>query len=129
MGSELVVIDMSNGSNSGFGRNVNIIKQHQSFFPQLATLDDYATFSKNQMSDFLEDVQIHLFTKHKIGEQNTYKTVMQATQMGRELFFVQYYFMHNEHYYVATFTTTSDDSPENKKMGEDIVESLELKWT
>ena len=126
-GSELVLIDMTNAAEIGFGRNVNIIKQHQSFFPQLNSLDDYATFSKEQMSDYLEEVQILLFTKHKIGTLDTYKSVMQANQMGRELFFVQYYFVHKEHYYVATYTTTNDDQSENKKLGEKIVESLELR--
>jgi len=90
-------------------------------------LDDYATFSKDQMSDYLEDVQILQFKKYKIGTLETYKSLMQANQMGRELFFVQYYFVHKEHYYVATYTTTNDDQAENKKLGEKIVESLELK--
>jgi hypothetical protein len=123
-GSELVIIDMLDAESSGFGKNVNIIKQHQSYFPQIQSLDDYATFSKNQMADYLEDVQILFFGKKKISNFDAYRTVMQANQSGRELFFVQFYFAFDDHYYVATFTTTSDDSPENKKLGEEIMESM-----
>jgi hypothetical protein len=127
MGSELVLIDMNNAADLGFGRNVNIIKQHQSYFPQLKNLDDYASFSKDQMSDYLEGVEIIAFEKSKIGALDTYKSVMRPNQNGRELYFVQHYFIHGDHYFVATFTTTNDDTPEHKKAGEQILGTIKMR--
>lgn len=125
--SELVLIDMENIESKGFGRNVNIIKQHESFFPELKSLEDYAEFSKNQITAYLEDAKVFFFQPKNFSNIESYKLVMHANQHGRDLFFEQYFFQHNAHYYVLTFTTTQDDDPSMMRIGSQIVESLEMK--
>jgi hypothetical protein len=125
--AELVLFDNSNLDSSGFGGNINFIKEHESFFQDIESLSDFATFSRDQMYNYVQDAKMQSFNKITIGNTDAYKAVFTAHQNNRDFFFVQYYFKHNQYFYVSTFTTRIDDTPENKKIGQDIVESLELK--
>lgn len=126
-GSELVLIDMNDAASNGFGRNVNIVKQHESFFPELSSLKAYAEFSKKQITNYLTDAQVLFFKPKNFSNIEAYKLVLHANQQGRDLFFEQYCFKQDENFYIVTFTTTQNDDPGMMRMGSEIVESLKMK--
>lgn len=127
-GSEVTIMDHDHTKNINFGRNINVIKQETTIFPEsVQTLDAYADFSRKQVFEYVTDCQILNYQSIKIDKTPAFRMMFTATQGNKKLHFEQLYFKHEQWFFVATFTTTANDSDASKKMGGAILQSIHLK--
>jgi len=125
MGISFLLFSPLSDESDNFKENVNLLIQDLAGYD--LTLDGFVDLSENQIKTLATDGEIILSDRIKDDKVEHHKIIYTGKQGIYELKFEQYYWVIEDKAYVLTLTCENNQFDNYQKIGEEILNSFEIK--